>query len=94
MGEMTPHGSKYEAKAEKEESKEERAGHSEMARVRSVSDAAMPSSKQPHPHAEVHEAYKATKGMMSSHDEHRGDHHHKTMDAGEHKGMPHHSNKP
>jgi len=89
-------GETYEHKVEKEERNEVSSGRSEMARVKGVSDAAMPSSEHQHPHEGAHEAYKSTKerGMISSHEEHKGDHHHKTMDAGEHKGMSHHVNKP
>ena len=88
-------GETYEHKVEKEERKEESAGKGEMSRVKGVSDAAMPSSEHQHPHEGPHEAYKSTKerGMISSHDAHRDDHH-RTMDAGEHKGMSHHVNKP
>jgi hypothetical protein len=81
MGEMTPEGSKYEEKADKEMAKDERAGKGEMARVKTASGAPMPSSSNPYGHEAVHEAYKATKehGMISSHEAHRSDHHHKTM---------------
>jgi hypothetical protein len=56
----------------------------------------MPSSEQCYPHDCVHDAYRETKseGKISTHDEHRSEEHHKTMDDGEHKGMPHHVNKP
>lgn len=95
MGTMTPEGSKYEEKADKEIAKEERGG-SEMSRVRGASGGVMPSAEQPYPHTAVHDAYKQTNehGMVSSHDAHRDGAHHHTMGAGEHKGMPHHKNRP
>jgi hypothetical protein len=96
MGEMTPHGSKYEEKVSKEEAKETGAGHHEMARVKSASGAPMPSSSNPYGHESVHEAYRGTDGhgMVSSHDGHRDGGHHETMGKGEHRGMPHHKNRP
>lgn len=95
MGTMTPAGGKYEGKVEKEEAKEERAGHAEMERVKGASGSPMPSSSNPYGHERTHEAYRSTDGhgMVSSHDAHRDSCHHETMGK-EHKGMPHHKNRP